>query len=191
MNILFFDTSSNILTVGVSRGGERFLRSVDAGKNGHTGLLLPEIDFVLHEAELAPSDMDAVAAVLGPGSFTGIRIGVATAAAFSRGTGAKKIGVTEFELISRGRAGRVTAAVEAGHGNLYFADCEDGMTVNSGFLTAEERGDESGFFFEPLFGRGETLASIAEAKAAAGDFSVILEPFYMRKSQAERTKDEV
>ena len=50
MNILFFDTSSNILTVGVSRGGERFLRSVDAGKNGHTGLLLPEIDFVLHEA---------------------------------------------------------------------------------------------------------------------------------------------
>ena len=189
MNILYLDTSQNLLITGVLKGAENFSRSVDAGKNGHTRILMGEIDAVLSRAGLAVRDLDAVAAVTGPGSFTGIRIGAATAAALSRGTGAKKIAVTEFEIIAYHRE-RVTAAVEAGRGNLYAAECEGGRVVATRFIPSEERGGEV-FVFEPAGDRAATLAEIAAEKAEKGMFATAFEPFYMRKSQAERAQDEV
>ena len=192
MNILYLDTSQNILTAGVLKGGENFSRTVDAGTSGHTRILLGEIDAALAAAGQDITDIDAVAAVVGPGSFTGIRIGAATAAALCRGTGAKKIAVTEFELIAYDR-GKITAAVEAGRGNLYCAECEDGRVKDTFFLPAEERegAGEREFVFEPLPKRGEAFAAVASAKAARGEFVDVFEPFYMRKSQAEMTKDEI
>ena len=47
MNILYFDTSQNVLITGVLKGAENFPRSLDAGKNGHTRLLMGEIDAAL------------------------------------------------------------------------------------------------------------------------------------------------
>ena len=191
MNILYLDTSQNILITGVLRGAENFPRSCDAGKNGHTRLLMSEIDSALRAAGTDVSDMDVVAAVTGPGSFTGIRIGAATAAAICRGTGAKKVTVTEFELIAYDR-GRATAAVEAGRGNLYLAECVDGRVESTRFLPAEEREKlGGGLLFEPLGDRAETLARIAAKKAERGEFAAAFEPYYMRKSQAERAKDEI
>ena len=151
MNILYLDTSQNVLTAGVLKGAENFPRSVDAGKNGHTRIILSEIDAALKEAGLDVSEIDAVAAVTGPGSFTGIRIGAATASALCRGTGAAKIAVTEFEIIAYNRA-KAYAAVEAGRGNLYFAECEDGVTVRTGFIPAGGRGKRAYFPFL-AFGR--------------------------------------
>ena len=190
MTILYLDTSQNVLTVGVFRDGKNFFRSLDAGKNGHTRILLPAADEVFREAGRTVSDVDAVAAVTGPGSFTGIRIGAATASAICRGTGAKKIAVTEFELIAYDRS-EVTAAVEAGRGNLYLAECADGVVKSTRFLPAEERSGSEDFVFEPVGIRAETLARIAAEKAEKDEFAEVFEPFYMRKSQAERAKDEV
>lgn len=193
MNILYLDTSQNVLTVGVVKGAENFPRTFDAGKNGHTKIILSEIDSALKEAGLAVGDVDVVAAVTGPGSFTGIRIGAATAAALCRGTGAKKVAVTEFEIIAYNRA-TVDAAVEAGRGNLYVAKCVDGCVTDTGFLPLEEREaaqNSRTFVFEPIADRAETLAKIALKKAESGDFCTVFEPFYMRKSQAERSADEV
>ena len=47
MNILYFYTSQNVLITGVLKGAENFPRSLDAGKNGHTRLLMGEIDAAL------------------------------------------------------------------------------------------------------------------------------------------------
>ena len=52
MNILYLDTSQNVLITGVLRGAENFPRSCDAGKNGHTRLLMSEIDSALRAAGL-------------------------------------------------------------------------------------------------------------------------------------------
>lgn len=193
MNILYLDTSQNVLTVGAVKGAENFPRTVDAGKNGHTKIVLSEIDAALADAGLTVRDIDAVAAVTGPGSFTGIRIGAATAAALCRGTGAKKIAVTEFEIIAYNRA-KAYAAVEAGRGNLYCAECEDGRVICTEFLPSEERKEAEksrDFVFAPVADRAATLARIAAKKAENGEFAEVFEPFYMRKSQAERTADEV
>ena len=191
MNILYFDTSQNVLITGVLKGAENFPRSLDAGKNGHTRLLMGEIDEALAASGLDVGELDAVAAVTGPGSFTGIRIGAATASALCRGTGAKKIAVTEFEVIAYDR-GKVAAAVEAGRGNLYVAECDGGEVKRTYFLPSEERGAaKETFVFAPVSERAATLARIAARKAEKGEFASAFEPFYMRKSQAERTKDEV
>ena len=191
MNILYFDTSQNVLITGVLKGAENFPRSLDAGKNGHTRLLMGEIDAALAASGLDVGELDAVAAVTGPGSFTGIRIGAATASALCRGTGAKKIAVTEFEVIAYDR-GKVVAAVEAGRGNLYVAECDGGEVKRTYFLPSEERGAaKETFVFAPVSERAATLARIAARKAEKGEFASAFEPFYMRKSQAERTKDEV
>ena len=99
--------------------------------------------------------------------------------------------VTEFELIAYDR-GRATAAVEAGRGNLYLAECVDGRVESTRFLPAEEREKlGGGLLFEPLGDRAETLARIAAKKAERGEFATAFEPYYMRKSQAERAKDEI
>lgn len=193
MNILYIDTTSTVLTTGVVADGVNRFRRIDAGLNGHTKILLGAVDEVLKESGTDCNGLDAVALVTGPGSFTGIRIGAATATAISQATGAKRIAVTAFEIIAYNRA-EVTAAVEAGHGNLYVARCKDGAQVETGFITADERKaaeKTTVFVFEPVNGVAETLAAIVAKKAEKGEFVGVFEPFYMRKSQAERNKDEI
>ena len=179
MNILYIDTTSTVLTTGVVADGVNRFRRIDAGLNGHTKILLGAVDEVLKESGTDCNGLDAVALVTGPGSFTGIRIGAATATAISQATGAKRIAVTAFEII---------------HGNLYVARCKDGAQVETGFVTADERKaaeKTTAFVFEPVNGVAETLAAIVAKKAEKGEFVGVFEPFYMRKSQAERNKDEI
>lgn len=189
MNILFIDTSSMILTVGTVRGAKVISRSVDAGQKGHTGILLSVIDDVLKKSALDVNDVEAVALVVGPGSFTGIRIGAATATAIAQAVGAKRISVTAFDVLAYNRAD-VSVAVEAGHGNLYTAKCSGGKTVSTEFVQAQDAKVEN-YVFKPASDPADVLAAIAREKAEKGEFVSVFEPYYMRKSQAERNRDEI
>ena len=76
---------------------------------------------------------------------------------------------------------------------MYLAECQNGKVVKQSFV---ENGQNDGLDavkidFEPLASVDETLAKVAAIKAQNGDFVSVFEPFYMRKSQAEREKDEV
>lgn len=70
---------------------------------------------------------------MGPGSFTGIRIGVSAMTALAFATGAKRIAITAFELIAYNRRDCI-AGVDAGHGNLYLAECKNGKVVKQSFV---------------------------------------------------------
>ena len=189
---LAVDTAAAHLTV-LACGKKTALRFVENCALRQSVMLMGEVESAMEEAELAPAECDFFCAVTGPGSFTGIRIGAATAAAICRGTGAKKIAVTEFELIAYDR-GTVNAAVEAGRGNLYCAHCRNGAAEETYFLSAEERADaerEGGFVCDTVRDRAQVFAEIALKKAESGEYAAAFEPFYMRKSQAERAQDEV
>ena len=67
----------------------------------HSERLLPAIERLLHDAGVTLRDMDAIAVVTGPGSFTGIRIGVATAKGFAYALQKRLIGVTALEAFAR------------------------------------------------------------------------------------------
>ncbi len=91
------------------------------------GRLLPAVDDVLRKAGVAPKDLDAVAVSVGPGSFTGLRVGLATAKGLALGTGASLVGVSTLEVLAEGYsvpAGpdiTICALLDAYRGEVYMA----------------------------------------------------------------------
>lgn len=192
MNILAIDTTSTGLSIALVKNGEMFSYTKEIGKSGHSATLMPSVKAMLDEHEVDVNDIDVIGVVVGPGSFTGIRIGVSAMTALAFATGAKRIAITAFELIAYNRRDCI-AGVDAGHGNLYLAECQNGKVVKQSFV---ENGQNAGLDaakidYQPLASVDETLAKVAAIKAQNGDFVSVFEPFYMRKSQAEREKDEV
>jgi len=152
---------------------------------------MPTVDEVLKEADITAQELDAVGAVVGPGSFTGIRIGVSAMTALAFATGAKRISVTSFELIAYNCA-NVLAVVDAGHGNAYCAECVDGEVIKARFVSADEdKSRLNGAKFAPDCENWKALAEVVKKKIADDCYCDVLVPYYMRKSQAEREKDEV
>jgi tRNA threonylcarbamoyladenosine biosynthesis protein TsaB len=76
------------------------------GRHGQVEALLPIVEAVVRKAGLTPAALDLVAASVGPGSFTGIRVGLAAAHGIALATGARVVGVSSFEAVAAGPAVR-------------------------------------------------------------------------------------
>ena len=100
MNILSITTSSIVCGVAILEN-EKVIKELNLN-NGltHSESLMPIIKNILEETNLALSDIELLAIDRGPGSFTGIRIGVATIKAFSDSLNIKCIGVNSLEGLS-------------------------------------------------------------------------------------------
>lgn len=99
MKILAFDTSTNIVSVAISDGDKILAYLEDLRPSMQAERLLPMIQEALHIASLTYQDLDYLAAVNGPGSFTGIRIGLAAAKAIEFATQIKAVSVTNFDIV--------------------------------------------------------------------------------------------
>ncbi len=105
---LGLDTSTECLHLALVRGERAWTRREVAEKgHGHSERLLPALDALLAEAGASPKDLEGVACCVGPGGFTSLRIGVATAEGLAL-TGLPTWGFSAFEL-------RAAALREAGH----------------------------------------------------------------------------
>ena len=82
MNILCLNTAFSTAYLALKTDKKSFFREVDAEAKS-SEKVLPEVEKILLEADISPKDLDVCAVVIGPGSFTGIRIGVAIAKGFS------------------------------------------------------------------------------------------------------------
>ena len=149
MNILALDTSSSRLLVALKAGGKTFAKTHTGGRANQA--LMPLIDALLKQAGISIRCIDRFAAVVGPGSFTGIRVGVSVINAFCHATGKPAAGVTTLELL-----GIEQSSVADGKLPEFDAD------------------------YDP-----EILLRLAQSAPV----KVSLEPFYMRKPQAERLLD--
>lgn len=102
--LLAIDTSTSALTVALAvNGGIKAERSSHAERN-HSIKLLPEIQEMLKEAGVEPAELAAVAVGTGPGSYTGVRIGVTVAKTFSWSLGIPVVGVSSLEALALGDA---------------------------------------------------------------------------------------
>lgn len=189
MKAILIDTTSSKLCVALVNGKSVFSSLTEVGKSGHSTVLMPVIDKLLKDNNVRIDDVDTIGVVVGPGSFTGIRIGVSTATALAFSLNAKRIAVTTFELLAYSRQ-KADVAVDAGHGNLYVAHVEDGKVMSTDFIDgdAAKTVDRSKFEFETAGDFVDTLVAVAKNKAQNEDFVSVFEPYYMRKSQAEREK---
>lgn len=102
MRILAIDTSSGAGSVAVVEDGQLKAEHYLHHKLTHSQTIMPMVDAVLKSCELKPSDIDFFAASVGPGSFTGLRIGVATVKGLAHAAGKKVIAVNTLEAIAYG-----------------------------------------------------------------------------------------
>ena len=112
--------------VGCAIGGhEGVLASAHAGKGRrHAENLAPQIDFVRGQAGIELSDLGAVAVDVGPGLFTGLRVGIATAVVMSHALGVPVLPVTSHDLMAfpaRWSSRLIVTALDARRGELFTA----------------------------------------------------------------------
>lgn len=98
--LLTIDTSTPTGSVAVSRGETLLGEILLNVKSTHTDRLLMTLRQLLADAGLQLADVDAFAAVLGPGSFTGLRVGVATVKGLALATGKPVVGVSTLQTLA-------------------------------------------------------------------------------------------
>lgn len=92
--------------------------------NRHTEELLPAVAHVMAQAGLSPRDLTAVGVALGPGSFTGLRVGLAAAKGLALAHGLSLVGVSTLDFTAYPHQAQpvpVAALVQAGRGRVYWA----------------------------------------------------------------------
>ena len=100
MKILSIDTASNICGVSVLEN-KKLICNLDTNTGRtHSENLMPMIKNALEKSNLTLEDIQLISCDIGPGSFTGIRIGVATIKAFNDGLGIPCIGVSSLESLA-------------------------------------------------------------------------------------------
>jgi len=128
MIVLGLDTATPDTVVGLTGAGEPVAlrhEPVPGERPGHAAQLLPLATQALHRAGATWLDVDRIAAGVGPGTFTGLRIGIATARALAQATGAQLVGVSSLQaLAARAQEehdGPVLAVLDARRGEAFVA----------------------------------------------------------------------
>lgn len=125
LTILALDTAVSACSVALWRDGGTRAHRLEAMTRGHAEALLPMVESVMAEARFAYPGLDMIAATVGPGTFTGLRVGLATARGLALACAHPLLGVGTLEALAQGtgeveRRGRhVLAVMDARRGELY------------------------------------------------------------------------
>lgn len=175
----------------------------------HSSALMPAVDELFSRAGIAPKDLDFFACDIGAGSFTGIRIGIATAKGFALATGKPILPITSFRIAAyNGEGKKILALCDALHGHYYAcAFDENGReTLSPSYIGAEEvlRYAAEGYALRSAekienLPDGLTCERVDVPNALAGTCERLAETernfcepvaLYVRKSQAETEREQ-
>jgi tRNA threonylcarbamoyl adenosine modification protein YeaZ len=140
MLILAADTSLPILSVALVNDGVLVGAMALEGRGSRNEKLLPAIDWLLTENAIERASIDLFAVTRGPGSFTGVRIGLATIQGLAMALRRPVCAMSTHEAIAFGESGRVTIADDAGRGELYLSTYEDGREIDVPHLGSTSEG---------------------------------------------------
>jgi tRNA threonylcarbamoyl adenosine modification protein YeaZ len=200
---LVIDTSSAAVTAAVvDVSAEPALRAlrVTVDARAHGELLAPSIRDCLREAAITASDLAAVVAGIGPGPFTGLRVGLVTAAAMGDALVRPTYGVCSLDAIAYGSEGPLLVAGDARRREIYWATYLDGQRVEGpnvnrpadvpvdgpmagagARLWAEALGQE---LWEPDYPPALALAALGAERIRTRAPSETLTPLYLRRPDA-------
>lgn len=100
MKILAIDTSSKICSVAIWEDGKKIIELHSNDEKTHSVKLMPMVDEAFKTTSLSLDDIDLLSGCVGPGSFTGVRIGIATIKAFSDAKNIPVVGVSSLESLA-------------------------------------------------------------------------------------------
>ena len=124
MKILALETSAKAVSAAVTENGKVLCHGYQDTGLTHSCTLMPIVEHILKNTGLSLADIDAIAVAAGPGSFTGIRIGVAAAKGLSFGAEKPAIAVSTLAAMARNVAfadGLVICAMDARRNQIYNA----------------------------------------------------------------------
>jgi len=190
--ILAFDTSSERGSVALLESAElraELRLNIAAGHSAH---LLEAINFLLGRVGWELKDLTLIASGIGPGSFTGIRIGVATGLGLAQSLGIPFVGVSGLDVIARRAANqseignqkskiknRIAVLLDARRGQYYFADYES----NNGML--RRLGKPS------LIDAADVKKYLKDAVLLTGDINIDREQPSANQSKIENRKSKI
>ena len=122
--ILMIETSTECCSVALSEGAQIVAARVNETPKQHASQLAPYVQEVLQEGGLTARDLDAVAVSEGPGSYTGLRVGVSTAKGLCFGAGKPLLGIDTLRILAgqaEGEFDRIVAMIDARRMEVYAA----------------------------------------------------------------------
>jgi tRNA threonylcarbamoyl adenosine modification protein YeaZ len=205
--VLALDTATPASTAAVAEvtdSGMKGLaerRTVDPRAHGE--LLAPEIAATLEEAGVRPRDLGAIVAGVGPGPFTGLRVGLATAASMGHALGIPTYGVCTLDALGLAAGpGRVLVATDARRREVYWATYADGKRTRDPDVSkpadviaeADRAVGEGALKYSEVFGLpidekllfppGVALISLAAERVRGKAPGEPLTPLYLRRPDA-------
>lgn len=212
-NVLAIDTSSSELKLGLSFGGDRMVKSCERVEKSHGRLIIKKIGELLQSAGLNNDELQAIVVCTGPGSFTGLRIGLAAAKGIAVALSIPVASVNLFEvaayklrslnrkvkiIIGLNRDECLVAPVESGsyeesavavvaYSDLLRVVGEDWVAAIRIDLSTSFPQLDSVDVSKQLDYDASDLLELGVGKLASGlsDDLAQLEPLYLQKSQAE------
>jgi len=203
--VLALDTATPAVTAGVVRDGVLLAERVTQDGRKHGELLMPGVQAACAEAGVALSDLDAVVVGAGPGPFTGLRVGMVTAAALGDALAVPVHGVCSLDAIAQsvvaegGLTGNLLVATDARRREVYWAAYEaegarlTGPTVETPAALAERldrlglacaAGTMADGFGLPVVGPATPTPLGLVAAADLHRAPAPLEPLYLRRPDA-------
>jgi tRNA threonylcarbamoyl adenosine modification protein YeaZ len=187
--ILAIDTATPAVTAGIVKldGVEVLAERVTVDARAHAEQLTPNVLAALADAGLTVDDLGAVVVGCGPGPFTGLRVGMASAAAYGHALGIPVHGVCSLDAIgieSAGTASEVLVVTDARRREVYWARYRDGVRVDGPAVNAPA----------DVPGAAEALARPAVYPSAAGLVRAVADwnaepapliPLYLRRPDAK------
>ena len=199
MKYLAIDTSFEYLSVVLFDGEKYYEHFSPDGKTRHSVTLMPVIDELFERSSITPEDIDYICVVKGPGSFTGVRIGVSAAKGLAFALQKKLLAVTAFDLCSyNGNVQKKLCVIDAAHGHFYVCGFDgDAVSFPPEFIDENKLIELSEEYKVYSYSditvvpaektdvlKGLIFAAEKYAEQASYDQSAV-SPLYLRLSQAE------
>ena len=130
MKVLAFDTSSKALSLAILEDKQVLAETTINIKKNHSITLMPAIDFLMASLDWTPKDLDRIVVAEGPGSYTGLRIAVATAKTLAHTLNIELVGMSSLlALVPRQQEGLVVPLMDARRNNVYAGFYENAKPV--------------------------------------------------------------
>jgi len=184
--ILAIDTATPAVTAGVVKldGMDVLAERVTVDARAHAEQLTPNVLAALADAGLTVDDLGAVVVGCGPGPFTGLRVGMATAAAYGHALGIPVHGVCSLDAIGIETVGDALVVTDARRREVYWARYRDGIRVDGPAVNApaDVPGAAEALERPPVYPR---VAGLVRAVADWTAEPAPLVPLYLRRPDAK------